>query len=120
MKKTRFDKSENGKAWIAKGKNQIAINFKLDGTKWEFGDKSFEAFTQTSIKKRKREGINAHSHSCHILEETEVAAPVSTAHKLRCGIITPHKKKSVMKKAKSQIHACHLLEEETKNSLVSK
>ena len=51
-KKTRFDKSEKGKAWIAKGQNQIAINFKLDGTKWEFSDKSFEAFTQTSKNKK--------------------------------------------------------------------
>jgi hypothetical protein len=32
-KKTRFDKSEKGKAWIAKGQNQIAINFKLDWDK---------------------------------------------------------------------------------------
>ena len=93
-KKTRFDKSEKGKAWIAKGKNSVAINSKLDGTKWEFGEKSFAAFTEATSKKRKREGKNIHSHSCYLLEETEVS-PVSTAHTLRCGIITPRKKSYV-------------------------
>jgi hypothetical protein len=91
LEKTRFDKSEKGKAWIAKGKNSVAINSKLDGTKWEFGEKSFAAFTEATSKKRKREGKNTHSHSCYLLEETEVS-PVSTAHTLRCGIITPRKK----------------------------
>jgi hypothetical protein len=93
-KHKKFDKSEKGKAWIAKGKNSVAINSKLDGTKWEFGEKSFVAFTEATSKKRKREGKNTHSHSCYLLEETEVS-PVSTAHTLRCGIITPRKKSYV-------------------------
>ena len=60
-KHKHFDKSEKGKAWIAKVKISVAINSKLDGTKWEFGENPSQLSLRPPLKKKGKVKIPTHT-----------------------------------------------------------
>jgi len=98
-----FEKSDKGRAWIAKGIPDIPAGLKLNGERWE-PEISFRKWkkekapntgdTGNSSKNNKKGNKITPNHNCHLLDETE-SSPVSEAHTLHCGIITPQKKSYV-------------------------
>jgi hypothetical protein len=98
-----FEKSNKGKAWMAKGKPEIPHGLTLSGKNWE-PKISFQEWrkkrapdsedTENPSKRQKKGNNFTTNHNCHLLDETE-SSPVSEAHTLHCGIITPQKKSYV-------------------------
>ena len=98
-----FEKSNKGRAWMAKGKPEIPHGLTLSGKNWE-PKISFQEWrkkrapdsedTENPSKRQKKGNNFTTNHNCHLLDETE-SSPVSEAHTLHCGIITPQKKSYV-------------------------